>query len=209
MIDDSKKIIMDYALAGATLRENFLTTHAGAVSTMAKVIAASLAQDGKILFCGNGGSAADSQHLAAEFVNRFLMDRPPLPGIALSTDTSALTAISNDFGFDHVFSKQVRALGRAGDVLLAISTSGASPNITEALKAARSLNMITMGLTGKGGGDMPAWCDYLLDVPDDSTPLIQEIHITVGHLICRLVDYYLFENVPALQPHLKARPEQP
>ena len=209
MIDDSKKIIMDYALAGATLRENFLTTHAGAVSTMAKVIAASLAQDGKILFCGNGGSAADSQHLAAEFVNRFLMDRPPLPGIALSTDTSALTAIGNDFGFDHIFSKQIRALGRAGDVLLAISTSGNSPNITEALKAARSIGMVTMGLTGKGGGDMPALCDYLLDVPDDSTPLIQEIHITVGHLICRLVDYYLFENVPALQPHLKARPEQP
>ena len=208
MIDDSKIIIMDYALAGATLRENFLTTHAGAISSMAKVIAASLAQDGKILFCGNGGSAADAQHLAAEFVNRFLMDRPPLPGIALTTDTSALTAISNDFGFDHVFSKQVRALGRQGDVLLAISTSGASPNITEALKASRSLNMTTMGLTGKGGGDMPALCDYLLDVPDDSTALIQEIHITVGHLICRLVDYYLFENVPALQPHLKARPDQ-
>ena len=209
MIDDSKKIIKDYALAGAALRENFLTTHAGAVAAMAKVIAASLAQDGKILFCGNGGSAADSQHLAAEFVNRFLMDRPPLPGIALSTDTSALTAIGNDFGFEHVFSKQVRALGRAGDVLLAISTSGTSPNISEALKAARGIGMITMGLTGKGGGDMPALCDYLLDVPDDSTPLIQEIHITVGHLICRLVDYYLFENVPALQPHLKARPEQP
>ena len=209
MIDDSKKIIMDYALAGAALRENFLTTHAGAVAAMAKVIAASLAQDGKILFCGNGGSAADAQHLAAEFINRFLMDRPPLPGIALSTDTSALTAIGNDFGFEHVFSKQVRALGRAGDVLLAISTSGTSPNISEALKAARGIGMITMGLTGKGGGDMPALCDYLLDVPDDSTPLIQEIHITVGHLICRLVDYYLFENVPALQPHLKARPEQP
>ena len=94
-------------------------------------------------------------------------------------------------------------------MLLAISTSGTSPNISEALKAARGIGMITMGLTGKGGGDMPALCDYLLDVPDDSTPLIQEIHITVGHLICRLVDYYLFENVPALQPHLKARPEQP
>ena len=100
-------------------------------------------------------------------------------------------------------------LGREGDVLLAISTSGTSSNITEALKAARNLNMITMGLTGKGGGDMPPLCDYLLDVPDDSTALIQEIHITVGHLLCRLVDYYLFENVPALQPHLKARPEQP
>ena len=209
MIDDSKKMILDYALAGASLRENFLTSHAGAISSMAKVIAASLAQDGKILFCGNGGSAADAQHLAAEFVNRFLMDRPPLPGIALTTDTSALTAIGNDFGFDHIFSKQVRALGRQGDILLAISTSGASPNITEALKAARELNMITMGLTGKGGGDMPALCDYLLNVPDDSTALIQEVHITVGHLLCRLVDYYLFENVAALQPHLKARPEQP
>lgn len=209
MIDDSKKIILDYALAGATLRENFLTTHAGSIATMAKVIAAALAQDGKILFCGNGGSAADAQHLAAEFVNRFLMDRPPLPGIALTTDTSALTAISNDFGFEHVFSKQVRGLGRAGDVLLAISTSGTSPNITEALKTARELGLITMGLTGKGGGDMPPLCDYLLDVPDDSTALIQEVHITVGHLLCRLTDYYLFENVPALQPHLKAKGEQP
>ena len=209
MIDDSKKIIMDYALAGATLRENFLTTQAGTIASMAKVIAASLAQDGKILFCGNGGSAADAQHLAAEFINRFLMDRPPLPGIALTTDTSALTAIGNDFGFEQIFSKQVRGLGREGDVLLAISTSGASPNITDALKAARGLGMITMGLTGKGGGDMPPLCDYLLDVPDDSTALIQEIHITVGHLLCRLVDYYLIENVPALQPHLKARPEQP
>ena len=209
MIDDSKKIIMDYALAGATLRENFLTTQAGTIASMAKVIAASLAQDGKILFCGNGGSAADAQHLAAEFINRFLMDRPPLPGLALTTDTSALTAIGNDFGFEQIFSKQVRGLGREGDVLLAISTSGASPNITDALKAARGLGMITMGLTGKGGGDMPPLCDYLLDVPDDSTALIQEIHITVGHLLCRLVDYYLFENVPALQPHLKARPEQP
>ena len=209
MIDDSKKIIMYYALAWATLRENFLTTQAGTIASMAKVIAASLAQDGKILFCGNGGSAADAQHLAAEFINRFLMDRPPLPGIALTTDTSALTAIGNDFGFEQIFSKQVRGLGREGDVLLAISTSGASPNITDALKAARGLGMITMGLTGKGGGDMPPLCDYLLDVPDDSTALIQEINITVGHLLCRLVDYYLFENVPALQPHLKARPEQP
>lgn len=209
MIDDSKKMILDYALAGAALRENFLTTHAGSIAAMAKVIAASLAQDGKILFCGNGGSAADAQHLAAEFVNRFLIDRPPLPGIALTTDSSALTAISNDFGFDQIFSKQIRALGKAGDVLLAISTSGSSPNITEALKAARNLGMITMGLTGKGGGDMPALCDYLLDVPDDSTPLIQEIHITVGHLLCRLVDYYLFENVTALEPHLKAKIEQP
>jgi D-sedoheptulose 7-phosphate isomerase len=208
MTDDSKKIIMDYALAGAILRENFLTAHAGTISIMAKVIAASLAQDGKILFCGNGGSAADAQHLAAELTNRFLMDRPPLPGLALTTDTSALTAISNDFGFEHIFSKQIRALGRESDILLAISTSGASANITNALKTARELNMITMGLTGKGGGDMPPLCDYLLDVPDDSTPLIQEIHITVGHLLCRLIDYYLFENVAALQPHLKTQPEQ-
>lgn len=208
MTDDSKKIILDYALAGAALRENFLTSHAGDIAHMAKVMAARLAQEGKIMLCGNGGSAADCQHMAAELANRFLMDRPPLAGLALTTDSSALTAIGNDFGFEQVFSKQVMALGKPGDILLAISTSGKSANILEALKAARSLGIITMGLTGKGGGGMPELCDYLLDVPDDNTPLIQEIHFTVEHLLCRLIDYFLFENVAALQPHLEAKPEQ-
>ena len=180
--------IREHTRAGMLLRERFFEDNASSIVHLSLRFAVTLAKGGKILFCGNGGSAADAQHLAAEFVNRFLIDRPPLPGIALTTDSSALTAISNDFGFDQIFSKQIRALGKAGDVLLAISTSGSSPNITEALKAARNLGMITMGLTGKGGGDMPPLCDYLLDVPDDSTALIQEVHITVGHLLCRLTD---------------------
>ncbi len=205
MIDDSKKMILDYALAGATLRENFLTSHAGDISRMAKIMAACLAQEGKIMLCGNGGSAADCQHMAAELTNRFLMDRPPLAGLALTTDSSALTAIGNDFSFDQVFAKQVLALGKPGDVLLGISTSGNSANVNEALKAARSLGIITMGLTGKGGGSMLELCDCILDVPDDNTPLIQEIHFTVEHLLCRLIDYFLFENVAALQPHLEAK----
>ena len=192
MIDDSKKIIMDYALAGAALRENFLTTHAGAVAAMAKVIAASLAQDGKILFCGNGGSAADSQHLAAEFVNRFLMDRPPLPGIALSTDTSALTAIGNDFGYDQTFEKQVRGLGRKGDALVGISTSGNAANVLRAVEAARSMGILTVGITGGKGGKLAGQVDRLLCVASSaSTPRIQEGHQVIIHALCERIEEIL------------------
>ena len=145
-----------------------------------------------ILLCGNGGSAADAQHLAAEFVNRFLIDRRPLPAVALSTDTSILTAVGNDFGFELVFAKQVQALGRPGDVLMAMSTSGNSPNVLSALRAGRESGMITLGLTGEGGGKMRGMCDHLLAVPSSQTPLIQEVHITIGHLLCLLTDEILF-----------------
>lgn len=158
-------------------------------------------------FCGNGGSAADAQHLAAEFVNRFMIERPPLPAIALTTDTSALTAIANDYSFDQVFSKQVRALGRPGDVLVGISTSGNSPNVCEALKVALENGMVTVGLGGGSGGAMLQYSHHALIVSDTRTPLIQEIHATIGHLLCGLVDYYLFEAVAELEPFLGA--EQP
>ena len=195
--------ILDHAAAGAILRQRFFSEdQAEHIAYIALRMAVTLARGNKLLFCGNGGSAADSQHLAAEFVNRFMMDRPPLPAIALSTDSSILTAIGNDFGFDQVFAKQVRALGNPGDMLVAISTSGNSANVLLALEAARERSVVTLGLTGNTGGEMAGKCDLHINVPDERTPLIQEIHITVGHLLCGLTDYFLFENVAALTPHL-------
>ena len=165
-------------------------------------MAVAVARGGKILLAGNGGSAADAQHWAAELVNRFLMDRPPLPAIALTTDSSVLTSIGNDFGYDLVFSKQVQALGRPGDVFVGISTSGNSANVFGALQAARKQSLFTIGLTGDGGGRMAPLCDILLAVGHPSTPLVQETHAAIGHMLCALTDYYLFENVMAIKPML-------
>ncbi len=151
----------------------------------------------KLLLFGNGGSAADAQHIAAEFTNRFLVERPPLPAIALTTDTSALTAIANDYHYAQVFAKQVRALGKAGDVALAISTSGNSPNVLAAIDTCKELDIGTIGLTGGSGGKMAGKVDYLLRVSEGKTsPRIQETHILVGHVICELVDQILF-SAPA------------
>ncbi|MDQ2102103.1 D-sedoheptulose 7-phosphate isomerase [Azospirillum isscasi] len=143
---------------------------------------------GKVLFCGNGGSAADSQHLAAELTGRYLRDRAPLAAVALTVDTSALTAIANDYSYDEVFTRQVRGLGRAGDVLVGISTSGNSRNVVAALEAARALGMRTVGLTGAAGGRMKELCDVCLCVPSTDTPRIQEMHIAAGHMLCELVE---------------------
>jgi D-sedoheptulose 7-phosphate isomerase len=185
--------LREYVRRGDELRRAFFADHAQDVVRLAKVLASCLGRDGKILLCGNGGSAADAQHLAAEFVNRFLLDRRPLPAMALTTDTSILTAVGNDFGFDLVFAKQVQALGRPGDVLLALSTSGNSPNVLEALRVAREIGVIGIGLTGAGGGAMAGLSDHLLAVPSTFTPVVQEVHIAVGHLLCLLTDFFLFE----------------
>jgi len=155
-------------------------------------IAASLKAGGKVLLAGNGGSASDAQHIAAEFVGRFVNDRAPLAAIALTTDTSALTAIGNDYGFEHVFERQVRALGRNGDVFIGISTSGRSPNVVAALKAARELGLTNIGFTRDGQTPMHALCDIVLAVPSEETALIQQIHITAAHAICHLVERELF-----------------
>ncbi|WP_459939622.1 D-sedoheptulose 7-phosphate isomerase [Desulfonatronum parangueonense] len=181
-----------YVAEGSALRERYFAEYGTDVVLAARVLASALADGKKILLCGNGGSAADAQHLAAEFVNRFLLDRRPLPAIALSTDTSILTAVGNDFGFELVFAKQVQALGSPGDVLLGLSTSGNSPNVLAALRAGKEAAMITIGLTGEGGGEMRELCDHLLAVPSRQTPLIQEVHITIGHLLCLLTDEILF-----------------
>ncbi len=149
-------------------------------------------QDGRLLIAGNGGSAADAQHLAGEFVNRFELTRPPLPAIALTTDTSVLTSIGNDFSFDEVFSKQVRALGRQGDILLAISTSGSSTNVVRAVEVAGSMGIKTIALTGRDGGRLAQKVDILLNVDSTSTPRIQEVHTMVCHILCELVERKLF-----------------
>jgi len=149
-----------------------------------------LEKSNKFMFCGNGGSAADSQHLAAEFTGRFIKRTQPLPALALTTDTSALTAIGNDFGFDKVFSRQISALGSAGDVLFAISTSGNSKNILEAVEEAKKRNIYTVGLIGNDGGELAKIADQSIIVSSAHTARIQEMHILIGHIICEALDNY-------------------
>lgn len=177
-------------LAHAAADRELLT----AVGTIADRIARSLKDGGKLLIAGNGGSAADAQHIAAELLSRFGFDRAPLPAIALTTDTSVLTAIGNDYGFDRVFERQVRGLGRKGDVFLAISTSGRSPNVLAALGAAREIGLVTIGFTGAKDAGMRALCDLILAAPSEETALIQQIHITAAHAICGLIERDLFRS---------------
>ncbi|TMH55709.1 MAG: D-sedoheptulose 7-phosphate isomerase [Betaproteobacteria bacterium] len=155
-----------------------------------------LRQGHKILFAGNGGSAADAQHLAAELVSRFAYDRPGLPAFALTTDTSVLTAIGNDYGYERLFARQIEALGGAGDVFFGLSTSGRSPNVLNALQLARAMGIVTVGMTGRQGGQMSERCDHLLRVPSDSTPRIQEGHIAIGHAICQIIEAEIFPRSP-------------
>jgi D-sedoheptulose 7-phosphate isomerase len=151
-----------------------------------------LRDGGKILLAGNGGSAADAQHIAGEFVSRFAFDRPGLPAIALTTDTSILTAIGNDYGYNLLFARQIQAHARKGDIFIAYSTSGKSPNVIAALTEAKSLGVICIGMTGNRGGQMKALCDYCLVVPSADTPKIQEGHLVLGHIICGLVENGIF-----------------
>lgn len=176
-----------------TAKQQFLHESGEALVAAIEEVVRSLRGGGKLLLFGNGGSAADAQHLAAEFVNRYLIERPPLPAIALTTDTSALTSIFNDYGVDVVFSKQIQALGKKGDVAIAISTSGNSANVLRGIDACRELGIRTIGLTGGTGGAMAQRVDYLLCVSATSvTPRIQEVHILIGHIICEFVDLALF-----------------
>ncbi len=162
------------------------------IGEVATVCTTTLREGGKVFFCGNGGSAADAQHLAAELSGRFYYDRPPLPAEALSVNTSYLTAVANDYSFDEVFSRLLKGSGRPGDLLVALSTSGNSGNVINALLTARESGMITVGLTGATGGKMKLLCDYLINVPSDDTPRIQEAHILIGHILCQLIESSLF-----------------
>ena len=165
--------------------------HAG-IAQVAEACVAALKRGNKILLAGNGGSAADAQHLAAELVNRFNYDRPGLKAFALSTDTSILTAIGNDYGYEHLFARQIEAVGVAGDVFIGISTSGKSPNVLNALRTARAGGLVTVGLTGRSGAQMAEECDHCLRSASDCTPRIQEGHISIGHTLCWLIEQRMF-----------------
>jgi D-sedoheptulose 7-phosphate isomerase len=178
-IDVKKKILSDISLMDR-------------IHSVASNCSEAFSNGNKVLFCGNGGSAADAQHLAAEFSGRFYYDRPPLPSEALHANTSYLTAVANDYSFEEVYSRMIRGVGKEGDILIGISTSGNSPNILRALTTANDLGMITVGMTGESGGRMKEHCDYLLNVPSADTPRIQEAHIMIGHIICELVEAALF-----------------
>lgn len=159
-----------------------------AVENVAECCAHAILQGGKVMFCGNGGSASDSQHLAAELVGKLVFDRPGMPGMALTVDTSALTAVGNDFGFEFIFSRQVEALGRPGDVLVGISTSGCSKNVVTAMRRARDQGIVTVAMTGKSPGSMAELANYWIAIPHNETQKIQEGHIVLGHIFCALVE---------------------
>jgi D-sedoheptulose 7-phosphate isomerase len=176
------------------VKRRFFEDHNGDVRRVAGAISEALKSGGKLLVFGNGGSAADAQHIAGELVNRFLKNRKALPAVALSTDGGVLTCIANDTGFENVFARQIEAHGRAGDVCLAISTSGQSPNIVVACKQARSQGIKVVALLGRGGGPVAALCDLALIVPSDDTQRIQETHNLLGHILCELIEAEMFPN---------------
>jgi len=179
--------------ASITAKQQFLQENEASLERVIHLLVRAFKEGKKLLLFGNGGSAADAQHIAAEFVNRYIIERPPLPALALTTDTSALTSIANDYGAEEVFAKQLQALGKAGDVAIAISTSGNSPNIVRGLEICRVLGIHTVGLTGGSGGKIATLVDYLLCVSSTTvTPRIQETHILIGHVICEMVDQLLF-----------------
>lgn len=159
---------------------------------VADLIVEAFKNGNKLLFCGNGGSAADAQHLAAEFSGRYYLNRPPLHAEALHTDTSFMTAVSNDFSFDEVYARLIQGIGKQGDILIGMSTSGNSNNVIKALEEAKKKSIITIGFTGKSNGNMKPYCDYLISITSDDTPRIQECHLMLGHAICELVEKELF-----------------
>lgn len=187
-------------MARASLRESGSSMRrlehacASAVAAAAEAAIACLQNGGTLYFCGNGGSAADAQHLAAELAGRYTFDRPPLPAVALTTNASSVTAIGNDYGYEQVFSRQLEGLGTAGDVLVAITTSGGSANVTRAVDVAQRMGLTVIGFTGAKGSTFAAKCDYALITPSFSTPRIQEGHIAMGHALCELIERALFET---------------
>jgi D-sedoheptulose 7-phosphate isomerase len=189
-----KDIVKNALYDSLKVKEDFINNNITEIILVAEKIVLAFTNDRKLMLCGNGGSAADAQHIAAEFINRFELDRPPLPAIALTTDTSVITCIGNDYSFNDIFSKQVKAIGLEDDILMAISTSGNSPNILSAAKAAKDMGIYVVGLIGNDGGKLKGLVDSCLIVNSASTARIQESHILAGHIICKLVDYILFQK---------------
>ncbi|NWG03439.1 MAG: D-sedoheptulose 7-phosphate isomerase [Syntrophaceae bacterium] len=190
-----EKIILKRFKESSEVKTRFLRENLPKFIDVIKLISQTFERGNKLFFFGNGGSAADAQHLAAEFVNRYVMERPPLPAIALTTDTSILTSVSNDLTFHEIFAKQIRALGKEGDVAIGITTSGNSPNIIKAFEVAKEMGLKTVALTGNDGGVVAKLVDFSLIVPSSNTPRIQEAHILIGHLLCEMVEHYLFFKV--------------
>jgi len=188
-----KDVILSILEAGITAKRSCVESNVDNIIKAADMLTACLAAGGKVLIFGNGGSAADAQHLAAEFVNRFQIERPPLAALALTTDTSVLTSIGNDYHFDDVFSKQIRALGKKRDIAWGISTSGNSPNVVKAVKTAQKMGISTIGMTGRGG-ELAECADLVLAVDSDNTARIQETHITLGHILCELLERKLYPD---------------
>lgn len=176
------------------VKDAFINENLNKLINVINAVTTALKTGNKIMLFGNGGSAADAQHLAAEFVNRFIIERPPLPAISLSTDTSVITSIGNDYDFSEIFSKQIRAIGQPGDIAWGISTSGNSPNVLKGLEMAKKMGLVTIGFTGKDGGDIAKMVDFSIHVSSPSTARVQEAHITAGHAICELVDIKLFQK---------------
>jgi len=180
--------IKELLLASIQVKEELLQTKVNEILDIAAILIEALKKNGKVLICGNGGSASDSQHIAAEFVGRFQKERRGLPAIALTTNTSTLTALANDYGYEVVFSRQVEALGQKNDVLIGISTSGKARNVSSAIKQAKKMGLKTIALTGGDGGELAKLADVALLVPSNVTARIQEAHITIAHIICELVE---------------------
>lgn len=176
------------------VKDIFLNENLGKLVNVIESITTALKAGNKILLFGNGGSAADAQHIAAEFVNRFIIERPPLPAIALTTDTSVITSIGNDYDFSEIFSKQIRAIGQSGDIAWGISTSGNSANVLKGMEMAKKMGLATLAFTGKDGGDIAKIVDFSINVSSSNTARIQETHITAGHVICEMVDIKLFQK---------------
>lgn len=193
-LERSDDIIKRIFRESSQIKEAFLRDNVGKILRVVDAVTEALKRGNKILLFGNGGSAADAQHIAGELVNRFLIERPPLPAIALTTDTSVLTSIGNDYDFSEIFSKQIRALGQEGDIAWGFSTSGGSVNVIKAIEAAKKKGLVTIGFTGRDGGTVGMIADYHLNVPSNVTPRVQEVHIIVSHAICELVDWRLFQR---------------
>jgi len=188
----AEQLVVRLLASHSDVVDSFRASAPATLTGVGTTLVAALRDRHTLFFFGNGGSAADAQHLAAEFVNRFVADRPALPAIALTTDTSVLTSIANDDAFERIFARQIEALGKAGDVAIGLSTSGRSPNVVKGLRAARERGMVTVGMTGENTREIGPLCDHLVAVPCAETARIQEVHILAGHILCSLVDDALF-----------------
>jgi D-sedoheptulose 7-phosphate isomerase len=189
-----KETIIRIFESSARVKEQFARENAELIQEVVELIAQTFAGGNKLLLFGNGGSATDASHITGEFVNRFLLERPGLPAIALNTDVAVLTSIANDYDYSEIFAKQVKALGQPGDIIIGLSTSGSSPNVVKAFTAAKEMGLRTIAMTGSKnkGGKLASMADFAFVVPSTETPRIQEVHITLGHVICQLVDECLF-----------------